>query len=290
VVQWCSGAVVQWCSGAVVQWCSGEVVKWCEGAVTWGRINLKMIGKTIIGLERVDSTNTYADNILQKSDLEEGTVVWAFEQFAGKGLNENKWESEAGKNLTFSIILHPDFLSADMQFRLNKAISLGITDYINSLIHGTSIKWPNDIYSGNRKIAGILIENKIIGSLIRTSIVGIGININQINFDPGIPNPVSLIQVLKREMVLKEELDAVCRFLDYRYIQLRNGDHNIIDHDYHRWLAGSDEWRQFDKRGERMEGKIEGVDDFGRLLITTREGKKLSFNHKEIEYLFPDKI
>jgi len=246
-----------------------------------------MIGKTIIELERVDSTNTYADNMLQKSDLEEGTVIWALEQFAGRGLNENKWESEPGKNLTFSIILHPDFLSGEMQFRLNKTISLGILDFINSLMSDMAIKWPNDIYVGSRKIAGILIENKIMGSIIKTSIAGIGININQTHFGGEIPNPVSLIQVLRREMTLKEALKAVCQCIGYRYLQLRNGKNEITDNDYNQCLMGFNEWRSFLKKEGKFEGKIDGVDDFGRLLIETREGDILSFNHKEIEYLIP---
>jgi len=244
-----------------------------------------MIGKTIIELESVDSTNTYADNILQKSDLEEGTIIWAFEQFAGRGLNENKWESEPGKNLTFSVILHPDFLSPEKQFQLNKAISLGVLDFMNSLMPGLTIKWPNDIYVGNRKIAGILIENRILGARIITSIAGIGININQTYYAREIPNPVSLIQILRGEMALKEALTKVCKFLDYRYVQLKSESHTLIDHDYHQWLMGCNEWRLFKKMGEIFEGKIEGVDIFGHLLIINRKGTLLSFNPKEIEFL-----
>jgi len=246
-----------------------------------------MIGKTIIELERVDSTNTYADNMLQKSDLEEGTVIWAFEQFAGRGLNENKWESEPGKNLTFSVILHPYFLSGETQFRLNKIISLGIFDFMNRLIPGITIKWPNDIYVRNRKIAGILIENKIIGSCIKTSIAGIGININQTHYASEILNPVSLIQVLRREMALREALVAVCQCMNDRYLKLKNEDYNNIDQDYHKALLGFNEWRRFEKMGESFEGKIEGVDDFGRLLIMNRMGDRFYFNHKEIEIILP---
>jgi len=245
-----------------------------------------MIGKSIIELESVDSTNTYADNMLQKSDLEEGTVIWAFEQFAGRGLNENRWESEPGKNLTFSVILHPGFLSPEKQFQLNKAISLGVFDFMNNLIPDLAIKWPNDIYVGTRKIAGILIENRIIGTRIKNSIAGIGININQTSFTHEIPNPVSLSQVLRYEIDLKEALNNLCKFMDSRYFQLRSGDHIIIDHDYHHCLLGRDEWRLFTKRGKNFEGKIEGVDDYGHLLITDRKGTGLSFNFKEVEFQF----
>ncbi len=245
-----------------------------------------MIGKSIIELGSVDSTNTYAGNILQKSDPEDGTVIWALKQSGGRGLNENKWESEPGKNLTFSIILCPGFLPPDRQFQLNKAISLGVFDFLNSLIPNLTIKWPNDIYVGVRKIAGILIENRIIGTRIKNSIAGIGININQTSFPHDIPNPVSLSQVLRYEIDLKEALINLCKYMDSRYSQLRSGDHIIIDHDYHHCLLGRDEWRIFTKRGKNFEGKIEGVDDYGHLLITDRKGTRSAFNLKEVEFHF----
>jgi len=245
-----------------------------------------MIGKTIIELDRVDSTNEYAAGLLQDEHPEEGLVIWAHEQVAGKGQNESRWESEPGKNLTFSVILHPVFLAPDRQFMLNKSVSLGVLDFVTALIPGATIKWPNDIYIGTRKVAGILIRNMVAGTIIESSVVGIGININQVRFAHEIPNPVSLTQILQREMTLKEALATVCGFLDCRYLQLKNGDHGKINQDYQQCLMGSGEWRMFKKNEEEFEGRIEGVDHFGRLLIVTREGNRLSFDHKEIEYLF----
>jgi BirA family biotin operon repressor/biotin-[acetyl-CoA-carboxylase] ligase len=244
-----------------------------------------MIGKTIIELDRVDSTNTYARDLLAKGEIEEGLVVMASEQYAGKGQNRNTWQSEPGKNLTFSVILHPSFLEPAQQFRLNKAVSLAIAGFMSSLVSDVSIKWPNDICVGTKKIAGILIEHNISGSRLESSVAGFGININQTRYAREIPNPVSLIQVLLREMALKEALESVCRFLDDRYSQLKNGKFALLDADYNTFLMGSGEWRSFRKEELIFEGKIEGVDDFGRLLLRTREDELLTFNHKEIEYI-----
>ncbi|MEI7500346.1 MAG: biotin--[acetyl-CoA-carboxylase] ligase [Bacteroidota bacterium] len=258
-----------------------------------------MIGKTIFELDRVGSTNDYANQVLSKGELDEGTVIWAHEQFAGRGQQNHKWVSKAGKNLTFTVILKPIFLAPDQQFLLNKAVSLGVLDFIrNSLymntfplsnpggsipFHAANIKWPNDIYLGSQKIGGILIEHKIMGSSLESSLAGIGVNINQTRFSSKIPNPVSLIHVLRNEMALKEALLSVCKCLDLRYITLVHDGHESLDQDYNKSLLGFDQWSNFKRDGVSLEGKIGGVDNLGRLLVETRSGEMLSFNHGEIE-------
>src|ERR1035437_922779 len=109
----------------------------------------------------VDSTNNYASKLLNNHKVEEGTVIWAEEQTRGKGQEENQWESEKGKNLTFSLGLFPRFLKIEELFYLSKSISLGVAGFLGKYIDRVSIKWPNDIYAGDRKITGILIENCI---------------------------------------------------------------------------------------------------------------------------------
>jgi len=255
-----------------------------------------MIGKPIFELDRVDSTNAYANQVMAKGNLTEGTVIWAHEQYAGRGQLNHHWISEAGQNLTFTVVLKPSFLSPDRQFLLNKAVSLGAIDFVrNSLknlsgnqIHETGIKWPNDIYIGNQKIGGILIEHKIMGNALETSLAGIGMNINQIRFSSEIPNPVSLIQLLHSEMALKEALVAICSCLGCRYKMLQDKETETLDHDYHNALLGFNQWRFFTRNGNLMEGKITGVDNLGRLLIETRQGEVVSFNHREVEYVLGD--
>ena len=253
-----------------------------------------MIGNKIIELNRVDSTNTYANLIIAENDFDDGVVIWTQEQFAGRGQHDHHWTSEAGKNLTCTVCLKPDFLAPDRQFQLNKAISLGVLDFIRHFLNHPSlgfpavvcsIKWPNDIYVGDQKIGGILIEHKIMGSILTTSIAGIGVNVNQTRFAPDIPNPVSLIHILRHEILLKDALQSLCGYLDTRYVQLKQSDRKNLDLEFDQHLLGFNQWRKFSKDGVQMEGKINGVDNYGRLKIETPNNEILFFSHKEIEYV-----
>ncbi|MDP4187625.1 MAG: biotin--[acetyl-CoA-carboxylase] ligase, partial [Bacteroidota bacterium] len=167
-------------------------------------------------MTEIDSTNYFAMNLAMKPDTEEFTVVWADEQTSGRGEGNNFWESEAGKNLTFSIILKPCFLKIEQQFFLSKAISLAIANFLQPIAGHISVKWPNDIYWKNKKICGILIENIVEQNIIRNSIAGIGLNINQEKFLSNAPNPVSLKNIMKQdydlEFCLKEILLQIERF------------------------------------------------------------------------------
>jgi BirA family biotin operon repressor/biotin-[acetyl-CoA-carboxylase] ligase len=253
-----------------------------------------MIGQKIIELNRVDSTNAYANLVVAEHDFDDGVVIWAHEQFAGRGQHDHQWSSEAGKNLTCTVCLKPHFLAPDRQFQLNKAISLGVLDFVRHFLNhsslGTrdsscSVKWPNDIYVGDKKIGGILIEHKIMGSVLGTSIAGIGVNINQTRFAPDIPNPVSLIHVLRHETLLKDALQYLCAYLNTRYARLQQPDLNNLDLEFNQNLLGYNQWRNFSSNGILLEGRITGVDDIGRLQIETRNGAITSYNHKEIEYV-----
>ncbi|HTX88402.1 MAG TPA: biotin--[acetyl-CoA-carboxylase] ligase, partial [Bacteroidales bacterium] len=122
----------------------------------------------IIKLKTLTSTNDYAEQLLAKGEVEEGTVIWAEEQTAGKGQGANTWESEPGKNLTFSLILHPHFIHPSLQFMISKAVSLGVLEYAKTVLPGIScgLKWPNDICAGEKKLGGILIRHMISGERI----------------------------------------------------------------------------------------------------------------------------
>ena len=252
-----------------------------------------MIGRTIIELDSVDSTNEYSKRLHSSSDFEDGTVIHAREQFAGRGQHDHTWISEPGKNLTCTVCLKPRFLNPGRQFQLNKAITLGILDFIQFMLNPASriphpascIKWPNDIYAGNQKIGGILIENRIMGSVLETSFAGIGININQEAFAPDIPNPVSLIHFLGQETDLKDALQSVCRFLDRRYQELPRDGNDGFDSEFDGNLMGFGQWRDFLSNGSLMEGMVRGVDYSGQLMVETREGKILRYGHHEIEYV-----
>ncbi|MBK6281348.1 MAG: biotin--[acetyl-CoA-carboxylase] ligase [Draconibacterium sp.] len=182
-----------------------------------------MTGKNTIFLTEVESTNNYANQLVLSKAAEHGTVVLAQYQKKGKGQQGNSWESEPGKNLLASIILFPDFLSAAKQFYLSKIASLSIVDFLKTETSGITIKWPNDIYIDNKKVAGILIENAIKGHNLSSSIIGIGLNLNQELFVTDAPNPVSLKQVSTKDYEIENIAETIFDNMIHWYQILKKG-------------------------------------------------------------------
>jgi len=247
-----------------------------------------MIGTHIIELEESESTNRYAFNLLSKNDVAEGTVITAMYQSSGRGLGNNKWESEKGKNLTLSIILYPSFLPLDKQFMLNKMISLGIYDMISHLIQNiqtVKIKWPNDIYIGNKKVSGTLIENAIVGNTFQQAIIGIGININQDIFFSDATNPVSLKNITNKEFDKKECLDLLCSCIEERYSQLKDSFYNLLDEEYLSALFRKDELATYIYKNQMIVAAIKEISEEGKLILETIEKEIIECNFKEIEFV-----
>ncbi len=251
--------------------------------------NSLFIGKNLIELDSVDSTNNFARQMLSNSRPIEGTVIVAREQFAGRGQMGSSWDTEGGKNITLSVILYPDQLDADKQFFLNMAIALAVKDFCEFVLHDeVRIKWPNDIYYHDKKLGGILIENTINGSKIASTIVGIGINVNQDEFDPALPNPASLIQIRKPVEAATYDLplliNELCAYLEKYYLQLRQQHFNFLDKGFTVALYRYQQTHEF-KRGETIfKGEINGVAKDGKLIIHSN-GKELRFGFKEVEYI-----
>lgn len=206
-------------------------------------------------------------------------------QYAGRGQRQNRWESEPGKNLTFSILLKPAFLPATALFDLNRAVSLGILWALQPLLGPElRIKWPNDIYYGGRKLGGILIENLLKGSEVKNSVIGIGLNINQQNFSLEVPNAVSIRQILQRDYDLKDLLSEICKNIEAAYLRLRSGGADAIRSDYLSHLYALREERSFQADEQVFRGSITGVRTDGKLLV--RKGtEELAFDLKEIKML-----
>lgn len=237
-------------------------------------------------LTQVDSTNNYAKNELAKSTpLPEGTVILAEHQFAGRGQVNNTWESEPGKNLTFSILLTPSFLSADKQFMLNKAISIGINDALAGIIgEGVKIKWPNDIYINDQKMGGILIENIIQGAKWKHAIVGIGLNINQTDFPPHLKNATSVKQITGQDQDISLILNDICKGVEAWYLQLKALKFDEINERYLELVYRLNELHIFRAGGTEKQGKIVSVEDNG-LLNVDFLGNRRTFGFKEIEFV-----
>ena len=220
-----------------------------------------------------------------------GSVVLAERQTAGRGQRGNSWSSEAGMNLTFSVVLCPDFLQAGSQFYISKIAALAATDALAEWDIEAKIKWPNDIYVGDRKTAGILIENDLCGSCLARSVVGIGINVNQTRFDESLPNPTSLASVVGRRLDRAEVFESFYRRLSDRYGTLAEGRYGTIDADYLAKLYRLGEERPFvDARtGKYFRGTIFDVFPAGDLLVRHSDGRTESFLFKEIEYVLDEK-
>lgn len=245
----------------------------------------RIIGKRVISLLSTDSTNDYARQLLEGSKPREGVVIIAGEQKKGRGYGENTWYSGRGKNLLFTVILYPEFLAANQQFLISKCISLGIYDYLSEYISDVSIKWPNDIYVEDRKIAGILIENDLVGSAVKDSIIGIGLNVNQEYFPHDIPNPVSLRQMIEKRLPLKKELRKLCGYLDKRYTMLSRGKADKINREYHDHLFRLNEMSWYQAQGYSFRAKIVGVSDYGQLILENEAGKTLEYSFKEVGFI-----
>jgi BirA family biotin operon repressor/biotin-[acetyl-CoA-carboxylase] ligase len=247
--------------------------------------NTLFIGKVLLHFEELDSTNTYALNLLSKNKPSEGTVITAHNQSNGRGQIGRNWQSEPRKNLTISLILYPKFLPARQQFLLNQAIALGISDYLQHHFKDVQIKWPNDIYIGDRKICGILIQNILSGSSIQASVVGIGLNVNQTSFASDLPNPTSMAKVLKKIFNLDVQLAKLCECLEIRYLQLRSDNIALIQRDYLERLYRFQETALYKyPDGKLFSGQIVGVTDTGKLRIHHQRGEE-QFEFREVIFV-----
>jgi BirA family transcriptional regulator, biotin operon repressor / biotin---[acetyl-CoA-carboxylase] ligase len=244
-----------------------------------------IIGSNLLFFKNLPSTNSHAASLLKKENLPEGTVVSTNFQIAGKGFADNSWESETDKNLLISIILHPSFLKPADQFYISMVISLGVCDFLLRYIPGCTVKWPNDIYINDDKIAGILIESAIIADTIEYSIAGIGLNINQEKFISPAPNPVSLSMITGRTFNLKLCLTELCTYLDQRYKQLIAGNLKEIQNEFEAKMYRRETWSEFRDINGIFRGKIVSVGDFGSINIETINGDMKHYSFKEVEFI-----
>jgi len=252
-------------------------------------MELTPIGHTRIELESVSSTNNYAMHLLEKQEIEEGTVIMTGFQTKGKGQDKNQWLSEKGSNLLLSVIFYPEFLNAAEQFILNKVLSLAIHDFIKQVLKtpNSTIKWPNDIYIDQKKVAGILVQNSIQGSNIEHTIAGMGINVNQDTF-PEFESPATSLKLEKgEELDLKNCAIILFKKIALRYHQLRSGARETIHWDYLHSLYRFHTWHNYKIESREFRAKIIGVNEFGKLILEEKEGERLECDIKGIRFL-PD--
>jgi BirA family biotin operon repressor/biotin-[acetyl-CoA-carboxylase] ligase len=244
------------------------------------------VGQNLVTLKEVASTNNFLKDLLSNSKpVAEGTVIMAESQYAGRGQQANRWHSEAGKNLTFSLLLKPTFLPLQQQFDLTRTISLGVVTALQSATGlPIQVKWPNDIYCGDKKLGGILVENLVQGSVIKNAIIGIGLNINQENFPPELPNPASVKQILQKDYDLHVLLSQICGCIEAWYLKLKANKLDEIRAQYLANLYWLNQERDFVSDNTRFKGTVTGVRDNGFLVLSTKNGEK-EFTLKQIEFL-----
>lgn len=244
----------------------------------------------ITHIEQTDSTNAYLQRLQAMTDIC-GCVVVASKQTAGKGMGSNTWESAEGQNLTFSIAFDMSFLPAAMQFQLSKAVPLGILKALKEAVPEKTfeIKWPNDIYCENRKIGGILINSTIKGTMMDVSIIGIGLNVNQLKFKDWPTNPASLRNLTGKTYDLEPLLHSICQHLEEEREKLKHcceeNDFSAINEDYLSHLFRYRTWAEYETAGNRKQLFMEGTDDFGRLQLSDENGKISVFDIKEIKFI-----
>ena len=241
----------------------------------------------IIKLNATNSTNTYLKNLLKEKQVKDLSCIWALSQTQGRGQQGAKWISEPGKNLTFSVLKKFENLPSEYHFLLNMEVSLAIFRALKKLyIPDLAVKWANDILSSKKKICGILIENTLHKEQISSSIIGIGLNVNQVFFND-LPNLSSLQKIMGHPFDLEEVLLLICQELEVSLKSLSPTRFETMLDEYHTYLFRKDKPSTFEyPNGERFMGYIRGVSHNGQLQVEQEDALMSSFSLKEIKLLY----
>ena len=236
-------------------------------------------------LEQTDSTNAFLQRQQLGTDIR-NWVVSANEQTAGKGMGSNGWESEVGKNLTFSLALDSSFLPAERQFLLSEAVALGLIHVLDALLpkEKLHIKWPNDVFYENHKLAGILINSTIKANMMDVSIIGIGLNVNQMQFQNWPTHPISLQRITGKEYDLEPLLKQVAESVAKETESLKN-DAAAIEKEYLQRLYRYRTWADYEVGNKVLRLFMTGIDAFGRLMLVDETDNPYCFDIKEIKFL-----
>lgn len=242
------------------------------------------LGNHVLHLGTVTSTNDLARQLLEEQIIHHGTFIRADMQSKGRGQEHNVWESDKGANLLCSLVLIPDGMKVDRQVHLNISMCLAVRDMVQECCptHSVCIKWPNDVYVDDHKIAGILIENALQGTSLKHAIVGMGININQQIFRYA--KACSLLTVTQQFFDIEDCSKLLLGHLKYRYDQWINLQGETLWNDYHQYLYRKNIASTFEIAGTITEGVVRGIDESGRLLLQVGTDVKV-MNVKEITWL-----
>jgi len=247
------------------------------------------MGRNIIFLPRVNSTNSYAIEMLKNVNLSEGTVVHTAEQTGGKGQRGSVWKTEKTSNLTASLVIKPTFLNLKNQHYLYQVSALACYDVLAELLDTSQfdikIKWPNDILVNKQKVAGILIENHVTNAKLSWSVVGIGINVNQTIFDEGY-NASSLKLILGENINIDKVLELLCKHFEKHYLQLKNNKFDQIKNEYLKHFFRLNNWMDFEIEGIVKTMYVVGVSDEGMLWLKDKNDRSYYMDVKQVKWLY----
>lgn len=259
----------------------------------------QLLGRNRLELDQVDSTNTYAWQLVREAQtrggntLQDGMLIQAQHQYAGRGQRGTTWLAAPGENLTFSLVLYPRGVTGGTLFLLHKAFSLAVADALSELLgpqHPVQIKWPNDILVDGRKVCGMLIENQLTATHVEVTVLGIGLNVNQRVFPADLAKrATSLGLVTGEHHPLGHVLDRLLSHIEGLYLPLRNvraldaGHTALLDHAYLQRLYRYQEWAPFQQGTERFQGMIVGVTRDGRLALQRSAGLRY-YDFKEVVF------
>ena len=239
----------------------------------------------IIHLPETDSTNNALKSISENEYLPSGSIVYADFQTAGRGQRGNFWESEAGNNLTFSILFRPKDVPANMPFVISEIASLSVKYTLDKYVSEISVKWPNDLYHKDGKITGILIENSILQGKISQSIIGIGVNVNQTKFHSDAPNPVSMAQIAGRQFDLMAIMEDFRKIFMEQSERLNNKQFDLIHKDYHNSIYRKSGYHKYCDTSGVFEAAIHDIESTGHIVLKRKDGVYSRYAFKEVSYL-----
>lgn len=250
----------------------------------------------IIHLEETPSTNSYAHRMLEEGvDVPEVTLVYADAQTAGRGQVGNSWECAAGENVAFSLICHPRFVRPVEQFVLSEAIALAVAGSCRAVLTAcggmkeeVTVKWPNDIYYGDKKLSGTLIECYLRGGELAHCVIGTGVNVNQTVFRSDAPNPVSLKQICGHDHDREALLQDICARFVTLYNRIGQGETDEIHAKYLRHLYRSKGVHEYEDAGGRFRASILDVERTGRLLLQRTDGAVQRYEFKEVKFVIDE--
>jgi BirA family biotin operon repressor/biotin-[acetyl-CoA-carboxylase] ligase len=248
---------------------------------------LSTIGQPFVNLSSVGSTNEEMRNRIKEGEAIPGMVIFTTEQHAGRGQRGKNWVSEKGASIAYSVLLKPEFLTVSQQFLLSETIALAVHDFLAAQVGSDElrIKWPNDIYWKDRKLAGILIESVLSSSgQWQWAIIGIGINVNQAQFAKHLPNPVSIRQITGQQFNCEELAHTLSQQLTHRLQQLAQNEAESLHDRYNQCLYKKGKTASFRKEGKTFNAMVTEVNSGGELIL---EGQPDPIPFGEVEWLIP---